>query len=420
MAQLIVGMILCCHWFGCLWWLVSELETAETSGMGGLTDDELMGSGISADNQWVVPSWLKEKSDFGIKYSHALLWGAGMVTAMVPYDVIPHTTLEAYVTFISMFFGLLFNAIIISSLTTALTSMNSKKELAGKQLDTIRNYLTFKSVPSDLRSRILEYYDYLLTSSQALANSINYDTLPVTLAAQLALSINRKLAARCSLFREVSNESFVKVISELQPLIFVPAQLIVFEGHPLASIYFINRGLVQLLERMQPTGLLRDNENFGIDDYVQSLATSKPPVWHITAKAVGYCDVMTLPVERLAEILQADMSFQAKAREGTLVGQETAQGRWKRTARLRLRGAGCIAKLKARANTQALPDAAAAAPAAGRRMIRGFTSSGRSSPEPGTPKGSKSPPAGLVSFAGSPTPSQDLPPRSVPEEELNA
>ena len=26
MTQIIFGMILCCHWFGCLWWLISELE----------------------------------------------------------------------------------------------------------------------------------------------------------------------------------------------------------------------------------------------------------------------------------------------------------------------------------------------------------------------------------------------------------
>ena len=159
-------------------------------------------------------------------------WGAGVVTAMIPYDVMPATALECTVTFFAMFVGLLLNAVVISSLTTALTSMNSKRELAGKQLDTIRNYLMVKAVPNDLKNRILEYYEYLLTSSQALASSINYDALPATLAAQLAISINRKLAARCLLFRDISNESFVKVIEKLEPMIVVPAQLIVFEGHP--------------------------------------------------------------------------------------------------------------------------------------------------------------------------------------------
>jgi hypothetical protein len=222
MTQLVFGMILFCHWFGCLWWLVSELEQA------GIAPPDPTGEDL-----WQVPKWLKQEEDFGLKYSHAILWGAGMVTAMIPYDVMPATALECTVTFFIMFIGVVLNAIVISTLTTALTSMNSKRELAGKQLDTIRNYLMVKQVPTDLKNRILEYYEYLLTSSQALASSINYEHLPATLAAQLALSINRKLAARCLLFRDVSNESFVKLIEKLEPLIFVPAQLIVFEGHPL-------------------------------------------------------------------------------------------------------------------------------------------------------------------------------------------
>ena len=301
MTQIIFGMILCCHWLGCLWWLVSELEQT------GVAPPDPTGEDL-----WQVPKWVKAENDFGLKYSHAILWGAGVVTAMIPYDVMPATALECTVTFFAMFVGLLLNAVVISSLTTALTSMNSKRELAGKQLDTIRNYLMVKAVPNDLKNRILEYYEYLLTSSQALASSINYDALPATLAAQLAISINRKLAARCLLFRDISNESFVKVIEKLEPMIVVPAQLIVFEGHPLTAVYFINRGLVQLLARMQPIALLRDNENFGFDDFIGTLDSGKPAVVQLTAKAVGYCDLMTLSVETLAAILDTDETFQRK------------------------------------------------------------------------------------------------------------
>ena len=115
MTQIVFGMILCCHWFGCLWWLISELEQS------GIAPADPTGEGL-----WQVPQWLKRETDFGLKYSHAITWGAGMMTAMIPYDVMPATALECTVTFFSMFVGLLLNAIVISSLTTALTSMNSQ------------------------------------------------------------------------------------------------------------------------------------------------------------------------------------------------------------------------------------------------------------------------------------------------------
>lgn len=106
-----------------------------------------------------------------------------------------------------------------------------------------------------------------------------------------------------------------------------------------SSVYFINRGLVQLLERMQPVGLLRDNENFGLDDWLASLESGKPPVVQLTAKAVGYCDVMMLPLETLVAILAADEQFQRKVQRRELATVMSLGAAGKK-ARLRLRTGG--------------------------------------------------------------------------------
>ena len=129
--------------------------------------------------------WLVNSPEFSEKYAHAFLWGAGMVTAMVPYDIMPVTVMESWITVAAMYIGLVLNAIVISSLTTALSSMNAKKQLTSKKLDTIRTYMVLKAVPNDLRSRVLEYYEYLFTSSQSLAKSVQYDEMPPNLATQV-------------------------------------------------------------------------------------------------------------------------------------------------------------------------------------------------------------------------------------------
>jgi hypothetical protein len=108
---------------------------------------------------------------------------------------------------------------------------------------------------------------------------------------------------------------------------------------PRSSVYFINRGLVQLLERMQPVGLLRDNENFGLDDWLTSLESGKPPVVQLTAKAIGYCDVMNLHLDTLAAILNADEQFQRKVASKELATVMSLGAAGKK-ARLRLRAGG--------------------------------------------------------------------------------
>ena len=142
--------------------------------------------------------------------------------------------------------------------------------------------------------------------------------MPITLSAQLVLTMNRKLASKCAFFREVSNACMVSLMSAMEPLVFVPQQLVVFEGHALTEVYFINRGHIQLIERTVHIVILRDNDNFGLDDFMSSCLTGNPPIVKHTARAVTYCDVMTISLTKLNEVLAQDETFQQRMRTGEL------------------------------------------------------------------------------------------------------
>ena len=75
---------------------------------------------------------------------HAFLWGAATMTAMTPFDIVPVTGPEVAVTTVAIFFGLLINIIIISSVTSALQSLDSKRLVGRQQLETVTRYLLFK------------------------------------------------------------------------------------------------------------------------------------------------------------------------------------------------------------------------------------------------------------------------------------
>ena len=289
-------------------------------------------------NNWHPPLWLKHNPDLGIKYFHSFFWGAGMVTSLVPRDIEPLTVLECIITNATMFFGLLLNAFVISSLTQALASMNARKELAGKQLEQIKNYLIIKSVPRDLRDRVLEYYEYLFTSSAALDNMNMFEHIPPSLSYQLALSTNRRLATHCAFFRSVSDGALVTLLSEFKALVFVPNQVIVKETMPVSSAYFINRGRVQMSERGEPSMVLTNTDNFGLEEYMNSLLAYDEPKVRYTATAITYCDMMYLPIETMSEHLKTDAQFQAyvnKRRDGHAAGgsghNRSTTGKWRLT-----------------------------------------------------------------------------------------
>jgi len=315
-TSLSAAALLCCHWFGCLWWLVSDLEIAEP--------DLMHHWYAGVENTWHPPVWLKNEENLGAKYAFSFFWGAGMVTSTIPFDILPLTPFESIATTFMMFVGLLLNAYVISSLTSALASMNSQKELSRKELGTVKTFLVMKGVPTDLRSRILEYFEYRLTSSQGLAKSINMEEMPANLHLQLLIAMCKTLAAKCPLFRDLSEPCVVTLMSRLKPCVFVPGQVIVFEGHALENVYFINRGLVELRVNTLIVGTRRDSDNFGVDDFLTAYLSKEVPLVMATARGMSYCDVYSLSHEVLLDAVENDKHYQVRsaARANGLPGME--------------------------------------------------------------------------------------------------
>jgi len=293
--------------------MVSDLEINEE--MTGADSEWLATPWYAGHNNWHPPRWLTIEGSLGMKYGHSFFWGAGMVTSLVPRDIEPLTILESMLTTTTMFFGLLLNAFVISSLTQAFASMNSKKQLMGKQLGQIKTVLATKGISGAVRARILEYFEFQLTSTAAIDKLALFERMPPTLSAQLALANHRRLVARCALFGDVSNASLVTLLGELHAVVFVPGELVVREGMPLEHIYFLNRGLLQLTQRGQPHGTLGNNDNLGADDYLAACLQESARVSVRTAKAITYCDVMQLDAEATHHVLYVDTTFQDALKE---------------------------------------------------------------------------------------------------------
>ena len=81
-----VLMMLCCHWMGCTWWLVSELEIQANDDGEGARARRLDKAMLEAQNGWQPPTDLLNDDSLGPQYWRAFFWGAGMVTGFVPYE----------------------------------------------------------------------------------------------------------------------------------------------------------------------------------------------------------------------------------------------------------------------------------------------------------------------------------------------
>ena len=94
-----------------------------------------------------------------------------------------------------------------------------------------------------------------------------FHNLPLALSAQLNLSTNRRLAAHCAFFRDVTNASLVALIADFKAEVYIPAQTIATQGAALVAVYFVNRGIVRVTLHEVIHSTLTNNDNFGLDDF---------------------------------------------------------------------------------------------------------------------------------------------------------
>ena len=57
----------------------------------------------------------------------------------MPYDIVPKSTSEVAVTTAAVFFGLFMNIVTISSVTSALQSLDSKALVNRQRIETVMN-----------------------------------------------------------------------------------------------------------------------------------------------------------------------------------------------------------------------------------------------------------------------------------------
>eukprot|EP00908_Phaeocystis_cordata_P000765 Transcript_10847.p1 GENE.Transcript_10847~~Transcript_10847.p1 ORF type:complete len:668 (-),score=257.90 Transcript_10847:1154-3157(-) len=274
--------LLSCHWVGCCWYAIAL--------HGGDAD-------AKDSDSWGPPPWLLERP-WGEQYGFSFYWAVGLLTAIAPADIHPDTPLETAFTLLAMLLGVAILALVVSSATSAVHSVDAAAEAQRRELDIINGYLRFKRVPKDLVNRINDFYGYLFGSMRSLDNSSAIQSLPPQLNIQLLVAINMRTLSKVPIFKDCDIRAMISVIERMQPAIYCPNEIIVREGTPGKAIFLINQGHVRVLKGEQQVAILVDHQFFG----EQSILTES--LTNASVRAVTYCDMSILLRDQFQQVKQ--------------------------------------------------------------------------------------------------------------------
>ena len=339
--KLMLLLVYTCHWIGCIWWCVGELEQDGLINPGG---NQSARYEDAEGSTWGPSPWLRQTQPAANQYAHALLWGASMMTGFVPFDVMPNTLLEVTVTVVALFFGLLVNTVIISSTTSALQSMSFKSARVVNKLETINAYMRHKHVPVLLARKITAFFEYQLSPHRAgTGGQHDLGELPPSLAVELIMHTHQDLFRECPIFQLISPSTALSLVERFEAVVYVPGEIVIHEGAANAALYVINRGLVTVwkhnAEASAPKGsagskkvltTLTDNDFFGEQTLLKTITAhnkSQPGPVEIktpiqasaTCQCASYCDMFRLTSQHFMTVLE-----QARSRRGSLVGKDVA------------------------------------------------------------------------------------------------
>jgi potassium voltage-gated channel Eag-related subfamily H protein 7 len=195
------------HLIACGYWFIASSEGFGTDG-------------------WVPPEGLVAK-DLSERYAFAYHWA---ILVTIGNDANPETYPEHVYSGFIMLTGIAVFATIVGGASSLLSNLDLTAQAQKQQMDTINQYLRFRRVPPELRSKIRNYYKYLWLTGQALHHKKLFDALPQTLSLQLNLALKRQLIETSALFRDCSPVSVVSVIRRLISFVAIPDERIMKQG----------------------------------------------------------------------------------------------------------------------------------------------------------------------------------------------
>ena len=71
----------------------------------------------------------------------------------------PQNVTEVWLTIISMMVGATFYALFIGNMSTLLLSIDSSGRLYNERLNQVEEYMRYRKIPQDLRTRVQEFYE---------------------------------------------------------------------------------------------------------------------------------------------------------------------------------------------------------------------------------------------------------------------
>ncbi|KAG6622695.1 Voltage-gated Ion Channel (VIC) Superfamily [Phytophthora cinnamomi] len=237
-------MLVCftAHWLSCFFFLIS----------------------YDQDDGWVATMGLEDK-DMYDKYVTSFYWAIMTMTTVGYGDVHPTTTHERIFAIFAMIMGAWIFAYGITNVVAMVTNLNGPDSRFQLRMDELNDYMEARELPKQLRFEIREFYfNARISAESKLVNEGKIlAELSALLRSKIAFAINDSVLNKMPFFAGADHNFLMELALSMRMVCFPPLEEVILEGEIGEEMFFIFRGVVEIVKAGVQLGLLGQKQYFG-------------------------------------------------------------------------------------------------------------------------------------------------------------
>eukprot|EP00753_Platysulcus_tardus_P006023 PLAT139.1.p1 GENE.PLAT139.1~~PLAT139.1.p1 ORF type:complete len:2901 (+),score=1538.69 PLAT139.1:33-8735(+) len=225
---LLAVLVLQAHLLGCGMYLLARLEGAPSS--------------------WAKADGLFDPAvPLLTRYVRALYWGLSLLTVVCFGDVTPKTVAGSLYTIFGCVQGMFFIAHLIGEMTAVMSQLDQQAAAFQRKLDRFQLFSQRKRLPTALKNRVLQYYDYRYANTRGLDERVILGDLPESLHQQVAVELFGDELSDVELFQVIPLHLLHALTLVLRRQLYLPNDFIIRERDIGRELFIVKKGKVEVV-----------------------------------------------------------------------------------------------------------------------------------------------------------------------------
>ncbi|KAF4320283.1 hypothetical protein BBO99_00005707 [Phytophthora kernoviae] len=220
--------------------------------------------GLDDEDGWVNSMGLLDKGLYE-KYVTSFYWAIMTMTTVGYGDVHPTTTRERIFAIVAMVVGAWIFAYGITNVVAMVTNLNGPDSRFQLRMDELNDYMEARELPMQLRYEIREFFfNSRISAESKLVNEGKIlAELSALLRSKIAFAINDSVLNKMPFFAGADHNFLMELALSMRMVCFPPLEEVILEGEIGEEMFFIFRGVVEIVKSGVQLGLLGQKQYFG-------------------------------------------------------------------------------------------------------------------------------------------------------------